>query len=135
MTHVDGCFSAKAAGQFAFAGVCSRPKAIFLDMPQSCHLTYSLAMFSSALCVHNHIKGLIIKTYRDKNGDSGISAYTYGDDWIQVQFKGGESYEYQASKIGQAHIAAMKALADAGDGLNSYIMRNPIVKHGWSSKG
>ena len=52
-----------------------------------------------------------MKTYRDIDGDSGIAAYDYGDDWIKVQFKGGNTCEYQASKIGQAHIAAMKALA------------------------
>lgn len=75
-----------------------------------------------------------MKVYRDINGDSGISAYDYDDNWIRVQFKEGKTYEYRASKIGQAHITAMKALADAGDGLNSYIMRNPTVKSGWSSK-
>lgn len=75
-----------------------------------------------------------MKVYRDINGDSGISAYNCGDDWIKVQFKGGNTYEYQASKIGQARITAMKALADAGDELNSYIMRNTVVKNGWSSK-
>lgn len=75
-----------------------------------------------------------MKPYKDKNGDTGISAYDYGDDWIKVQFKGGKIYEYQASKTGQAHITTMKALADAGDGLNSYIMRNPTVRNGWSSK-
>jgi hypothetical protein len=75
-----------------------------------------------------------MKTYRDINGDSGIFAYDYGDTWIKVQFKDGKTYEYQSLKIGQAHITAMKALADAGDGLNSFIMRNPTVKNGWSSK-
>ena len=75
-----------------------------------------------------------MKAYRDINGDSGISAYDYGDDWINVRFKDGMTYEYRASKIGQAHITEMKALADAGDGLNSYIMRNPTVRTGWSSK-
>lgn len=75
-----------------------------------------------------------MKAYRDINGDSGISAYDYGDDWIKVQFKDGKTYGYQVSKIGQAHIIAMKALADEGDGLNSYIRRNPTVKDGWSSK-
>ena len=75
-----------------------------------------------------------MKAYKDINGDSGISAYDYGDDWINVRFKDGKTYEYQASKIGQAHITAMRTLADASDGLNSYIMRHPIVKNGWSSK-
>lgn len=75
-----------------------------------------------------------MKVYKDINGDSGISAYEYGDDWIRVQFKDGKTYEYRASKVGQAHITAMKPLADTGDGLNSYIMRNPTVRNGWSSK-
>lgn len=79
-------------------------------------------------------KVLAMKTYRNIDGDSGIVAYDYGNDWIIVQFKNGQAYEYQASKIGQAHISAMKELADAGEGLHSYIMRNPIVKNGWSSK-
>lgn len=75
-----------------------------------------------------------MKAYRDINGDSGVSAYDYGDDWIKVQFKGGAVYEYRAAKIGQANINNMKRLADGGDGLNSYIMNNPEVKGGWSSK-
>lgn len=76
-----------------------------------------------------------MNVYRNINGDSGISAYNYGDDWISVRFKDGKTYEYRASKIGQEHITAMKALADAGSGLNSYIMRSPTVKSGWSFKG
>ena len=75
-----------------------------------------------------------MKAYRDIDGDSGILAYDCSDDWIKVQFRDGKIYEYQASKIGQAHITAMKSLADAGDGLNSYIKRNPTVNNGWSSK-
>lgn len=75
-----------------------------------------------------------MKAYKDFDKDSGIAAYDYGDDWISVQFKGGQTYEYQASKIGEEHIATMKKFADSGEGLNSYIMRNSIVKNGWSSK-
>ncbi len=75
-----------------------------------------------------------MKAYKDIDGDSGIAAYDYGDDWIKVQFKRGQTYLYQASKIGQTHIATMRSLADAGEGLHSYIMRNPTVKNGWSSK-
>jgi hypothetical protein len=75
-----------------------------------------------------------MKAYRDTDGDSGIVAYDYGDVWIKVQFKRGQTYEYRASKIGQAHITAMKELADAGNGLNSYIKQNPTVNNGWSAK-
>ncbi len=75
-----------------------------------------------------------MKAYRDINGDSGVSAYDYGDDWIKVQFKYGRTYEYRSSKIGSAHISMMKRLADSGDGLNAYINTRPDVKNGYSSK-
>ena len=75
-----------------------------------------------------------MKAYRDINGDSGVSSYDYGDDWIKVRFKDGKVYEYRSSKIGQAHINTMKKLADSGDGLNAYIDTHPDVRNGWSSK-
>jgi len=75
-----------------------------------------------------------MKAYKDINGDSGVSAYEYGDDWIKVRFKDGKTYEYRAAKIGSAHIAAMKRLADSGDGLNAFINLNHVVRDGWSSK-
>lgn len=75
-----------------------------------------------------------MKDYKDINGDSGINAYEYGSDWIQVQFKHGGTYEYRASAIGSNHLNMMKELADSGDGLNAYINTNPEVKEGYSSK-
>lgn len=75
-----------------------------------------------------------MKAYRDINGDSGISAYDYGDDWITVQFKHGGTYQYRASGIGSNHLNTMKHLADAGDGLNAYINTHPEIKSGYSSK-
>jgi hypothetical protein len=75
-----------------------------------------------------------MKAYRDINGDSGVSAYEYGDDWIDVQFKYGGTYRYLASGIGSVHLSAMKRLADAGDGLNAYINTHPEIKKGYSSK-
>jgi hypothetical protein len=75
-----------------------------------------------------------VKLYEDINGDSGVSAYEYGDDWIRVQFKYGGTYEYRASSIGSNHLSTMKGLADRGDGLNAYINTRPEVKKGYSSK-
>ena len=75
-----------------------------------------------------------MNTYRDINGDSGVAAYDYGDDWIKVQFKHGGTYEYRTSSIGAAHISTMKRLAISGDGLNAYINTNPDVRTGYSSK-
>lgn len=75
-----------------------------------------------------------MKAYRDINGDSGVSAYDYGNDWILVQFKHGGKYEYRASTIGTTHIETMKSLADSGDGLNAYINTHPDVRNGYSPK-
>ena len=75
-----------------------------------------------------------MKPYKDRNGDSGVSAYEYGEDWIRVQFKHGGTYEYRASRIGSTHLLAMKRLADSCDGLNAYINANQAEKDGFSSK-
>lgn len=72
--------------------------------------------------------------YKDVNGDSGVSAYEYGDDWMRVQFKRAGTYEYTSSGIGATHLSAMKQLADSGNGLNAYINTNSDVKTGYSSK-
>jgi hypothetical protein len=73
-----------------------------------------------------------VKGYGDNNGDSGILAYEYGDDWIRVQFKHGGTYVYQASDIGSAHLNMMKRLADSGTGLTTYINMHPEVRDGYS---
>lgn len=73
-----------------------------------------------------------MKTYRDIDGDSGVSGYDYGPDWIQVMFKPGSVYEYTYASAGQTNIENMKRLADAGDGLNSFINRN--VRKNYSRK-
>ncbi len=72
--------------------------------------------------------------YRDTDQDSGVVAYEYGDDWIEVEFRSGTErfYRYEASRAGNHHIQEMKRLAEAGDGLNSYINKN--VRNGYSSK-
>lgn len=72
-----------------------------------------------------------MKAYKDINNDSGVIAYDYTDTSITVKFESGKVYEYQASSIGLQHLSNMKRLADLGDGLNAYIMRNPIVRNGY----
>jgi hypothetical protein len=75
-----------------------------------------------------------MNSYKDINGDSGVAAYEYADEWIKVYFRHGGTYEYRASKIGATHINTMKRLADSGDGLNAYINTHKDVKTGYSSK-
>lgn len=63
----------------------------------------------------------MMKEYRDANGDSGVTAYECGPDWISVQFKTGAVYEYTCDSTGQHNIEAMKRRADKGDSLDAYI--------------
>jgi hypothetical protein len=62
--------------------------------------------------------------YKNTNGDSGISAYEYGPDFIRVQFSDGAVYLYTNSSAGIQNIMTMKKLADQGNGLNSFINKN-----------
>jgi len=73
-----------------------------------------------------------MKAYRDIDKDSGVVAYDYGPDWIQVQFKTGSVYEYTNMSAGQSNIETMKNLADSGNGLNSFI--NSKVRKQYSRK-
>lgn len=70
--------------------------------------------------------------YRNLDGDSGITAYGIGNDYIVVEFHGGACYIYSYMSAGTNHVENMKALARQGRGLNSYIMRN--VKNNYERK-
>ena len=66
--------------------------------------------------------------YRDIDGDSGVLAYEFGADYIDVQFKGTPRiYRYSYQSAGRENVETMKVLAKNGDGLNSFINKN--VKH------
>jgi len=69
--------------------------------------------------------------YKNIGGDSGVSAYEYGTDFIRVKFSSGKIYLYTNASAGAQNIAEMKRLADAGRGLNSFInlrVRDLFVK-------
>ena len=71
--------------------------------------------------------------YRNTGGDSGIDSYEHDDDSISVEFKHGGAYRY-SSGVSSSHLAEMKRLADAGEGLNAYINTNPDVKKGYDPR-
>ena len=62
-----------------------------------------------------------MERYRNIDGDSGVSAYEIGVDFIRVQFGTGATYLHTYSSAGSANIEQMKILAKKGDGLNSFI--------------
>lgn len=65
------------------------------------------------------------KKYRDRDNDSGVQSYEIGSTYIKLIFKSSRKvYEYTYAKEGQRHIENMKRLAQAGDGLNSYINKH-----------
>lgn len=69
-----------------------------------------------------------MEKYLNRGGNSGVSSFEIGDDYVSVYFKGNSKlYKYSNSSAGTYHIEAMKRLAQNGSGLNSYIMNN--VKH------
>lgn len=70
--------------------------------------------------------------YKDIDGDSGVSGYETGPDFIRVQFRDGSVYLYTYTSAGSQNIEHMKRLAVAGDGLNSFINRH--VRRGYARK-
>lgn len=65
-----------------------------------------------------------MERYTDVDGDSGITAYEIGIDYVRVQFSTGAVYVYTYTSAGSSNIEQMKRLATTGDGLNSFIIRN-----------
>jgi hypothetical protein len=62
--------------------------------------------------------------YRNLNGDSGVTYYAIGSDFIAVQFQDPNVYIYDNIRPGLAHVERMKALAAGGRGLGSYISQH-----------
>lgn len=73
-----------------------------------------------------------MEKYGNKNGDSGISGFEIGSNYILIEFSTGSVYEYTYTSAGENNIEAMKRLAISGSGLNGFI--NTYVKFRYSRK-
>lgn len=73
-----------------------------------------------------------MERYKNLGGASSVATYEIGFDSVTIQFNDGSVYLYNYQSAGREHIEQMKRLAVAGQGLNSYIMRN--VKDRYSKK-
>ena len=62
-----------------------------------------------------------MKRYQGNDADSGIVGYDCGPGWIDVCFRHGGIYRYDDRHPGAVHVMEMQRLAEAGDGLNTYI--------------
>jgi len=74
----------------------------------------------------------MMRAYRSRSGDSGVTGYEYGSDWIKLRFHGGKLYEYSSRRIGAENLETMKRLADSGEGLTTFVNTHPRVKEGYS---
>ena len=66
---------------------------------------------------------LDLTPYRNRDGNSGVSAFQLSDDDIIVRFVDGGTYRYGPERPGSYHVGQMKSLAMAGRGLATYINR------------
>ncbi|MBB3219318.1 hypothetical protein [Pseudoduganella umbonata] len=64
-----------------------------------------------------------MKRYRNLEGHSGVVAYDILPEAIAVKFAGGDVYDYTYRATGRARVETMKALAEAGRGLSTFIAR------------
>jgi len=70
-----------------------------------------------------------MEIYKNLNGNSSVTHYNIGEDYIEVKFKSGATiYTYNHLLNGTHHIETMKNLALAGKGLAGYIIKNPQVR-------
>ncbi len=70
--------------------------------------------------------------YENLSGNSGVTAYEIGDDWVKVQFQHGWIYLYNVESAGSTNVGEMKLLAQSGQGLSGFISRN--VKYNYAEK-
>ena len=73
-----------------------------------------------------------MQRYANRGGDSGVSGFECGPDFIRVQFNSGAVYLYTYASCGNGTCENMKALAERGEGLNAYI--STTVRRGYAAR-
>ena len=61
--------------------------------------------------------------YGNRNGESGVRYYELGEQSITVTFSGGDTYLYTYRSAGRQNVETIKKLAQAGEGLSTFISR------------
>ncbi len=62
--------------------------------------------------------------YRNLDGHSGVVAYETTADSITLTFVGGERYLYASRRPGRDDVERMKAFAEAGRGLSTFVSQH-----------
>jgi hypothetical protein len=73
-----------------------------------------------------------MKSYKNLSGNSGVTAFGIGKNYIDIKFKDDFIYRYNEIKPGKHSIEIMKKLADKGEGLSTFISQH--VKDNYFSK-
>lgn len=60
-------------------------------------------------------------SYKNLNGNSGVTAYQIQEEGIYVRFQNDVTYYYSYAAPGKEHVEKMKELAEQGKGLSTYI--------------
>lgn len=67
---------------------------------------------------------MTINRYSNQHGNSGVTAYEFGPDYIDVQFRNESRYRYDGQVPGPQHVETMKKLASQGQNLATYISQH-----------
>ncbi len=71
-----------------------------------------------------------MKKYKNLQGNSGVSAFDTGPDYIRIKFQNSSDiYTYSYNSAGIKHVEQMKILAHKGAGLSTYISKNVKDKY------
>lgn len=70
--------------------------------------------------------------YRNLSGTSGVVAFEPGDQHIDIEFQDGHRYRYDYTKPGRWEVESMKAIAQTGKGLATFI--NQHVRERFAAK-
>lgn len=85
-----------------------------------------------SLLVLSNMPAAAMTPYMDLGGNSGVTAYELGNDYILVEFHGGSLYLYTYDRPGKFDVENMKELAVRGRGLNTYI--NKYVRKNYARR-
>lgn len=67
--------------------------------------------------------------YANRAGNAGVVAYRVGRGFIDLEFRGGERYRYDDATTGRANVERMRALAEAGRGLTTFVSRHVKARY------
>ena len=73
-----------------------------------------------------------MERYANNGGNSNVAAYEIDRSSIKVQFRDGSIYLYTNESTGTDNLERLKQLAQAGQGLNSFIGK--VIRKGYASK-